>query len=316
MAHSARSAERLPYRPTATPPDCTTPSTRFRATVSYDGTDFAGWQTQPDGNTIQDVLEKRLSIALGSQVHIAGSGRTDAGVHARAQVFHFDLPEGGGSGRVVAAGASRESAAFSLQQCLVGLPENNSLPATIRVLAVQTAPADFHSRNSCLGKRYVYTVQEGLGCPFSSRYRWALGRDKVLDIGRMAEAAALLVGEHDFSSFGVRNPGDTRPPRKRMHRLEVRRVAGPTEGGMEAEGGVVTITAECDRYLYNMMRLVSGTLVEVGLGRFGVADVAALLETQSRGSLQKKGGPRVYKVAPPHRPLPRRPCSAAPGCSR
>ena len=88
------------------------------------------------------------------------------------------------------------------------------------------------------------------------------------------------------------------------------------QDGMEGAGGVVTITAECDRYLYNMMRLVSGTLVEVGLGRFGVADVAALLETQSRGSLQKKGGPRVYKVAPPQRPLPRRPCSAAPGCSR
>ena len=132
-------------------------------------------------------------------MHIAGSGRTDAGVHARAQVFHFDLPEAGGHGRVVAAGASPESAAASLQRCLVGLPENNSLPATIRVLSVRPAPADFHSREWNLGKRYVYTVQEGLGCPFSARYRWALGRGKVLDLDRMAEAAALLLGEHDLS---------------------------------------------------------------------------------------------------------------------
>ena len=203
MTHSARSAERLPYQPTA-PPDCATPdrstaSTRFRATVSYDGTDFNGWQTQPGGNTVQDLLEKRLTSILGAQVHIAGSGRTDAGVHAQAQVFHFDLPEAGGHGRVVAAGASPESAAASLQRCLVGLPENNSLPATIRVLSVRPAPADFHSREWNLGKRYVYTVQEGLGCPFSARYRWALGRGKVLDLGRMAEAAALLLGEHDLS---------------------------------------------------------------------------------------------------------------------
>ena len=75
----------------------------------------------------------------------------------------------------------------------------DSLPATIRVLSVQPAPADFHSRGWNLGKRYVYTVQEGLGCPFSARYRWALGRGKVLDLGRMTEAAALLLGEHDLS---------------------------------------------------------------------------------------------------------------------
>ena len=195
MTHSARSAERLPYEPTA--PDLAAASTRFRATVAYDGTDFNGWQTQPFGNTVQDLLEKRLTNILGAQVHIAGSGRTDAGVHALAQVFHFDLPEAGGNGRVVAAGASPEAAAATLERCLVGLPENtHPLPAAIRVLSVRPAPANFHSRGWNLGKRYVYTVQEGLGCPLSARYRWALGRGKVLDLARMREAAALLLGAH------------------------------------------------------------------------------------------------------------------------
>ena len=195
MTHSARSAERLPYEPTA--PDLASASTRFRATVAYDGTDFNGWQTQPFGNTVQDLLEKRLTNILGAQVHIAGSGRTDAGVHALAQVFHFDLPEAGGNGRVVAAGASPEAAAATLERCLVGLPENtHPLPAAIRVLSVRPAPADFHSRGWNLGKRYVYTVQEGLGCPLSARYRWALGRGKVLDLARMREAprGVLVLG--------------------------------------------------------------------------------------------------------------------------
>ena len=181
-----RSSERQPYRPSTS--DGATLSARFKAVVAYDGTDFAGWQTQPDGNTLQDLIETRLTNMLGAHVHIAGSGRTDAGVHARAQVFHFDLPEGGGSGRVVALGASPEAAAASLQRALVGLPENTSLPATLRVLSVRPAPADFHAREWCLGKRYVYSVQEGLGSPFSSRYCWALGRGKVLDVDRMAEA--------------------------------------------------------------------------------------------------------------------------------
>ena len=195
MTHSARSAERLPYEPTA--PDLAAASTRFRATVAYDGTEFNGWQTQPFGNTVQDLLEKRLTNILGAQVHIAGSGRTDAGVHALAQVFHFDLPEAGGNGQVVAAGASPEAAAATLERCLVGLPENtHPLPAAIRVLSVRPAPADFHSRGWNLGKRYVYTVHEGLGCPLSARYRWALGRGKVLDLARMREAAALLLGAH------------------------------------------------------------------------------------------------------------------------
>ena len=291
----ARTVDRGQYRPTGE----SSATARLAAMVAYDGTELEGWQTQPSGRTVQDIVEARLSGILGAQIYIAGSGRTDAGVHARGQVFHFDLPKGG-HGRVVLEDATPEVAAAALQRALHGLPENTGLPLSVRILSVWPAPPDFHARDHCIGKRYVYSVCEGVGSPFSARHRWALGRDKQLDIGRMSEAAALLVGEHDFSSFGVLQPGDTRTVVKRMRSLEVRRweetaaAAAPLEG----EGTLVTITAECDRFLMNMMRIIAGTLVEVGLGRLSVADVATLLEARGRKALARHGGPRVYKAPP------------------
>jgi tRNA pseudouridine38-40 synthase len=248
------------------------------ATVAYDGTEFAGWQTQPHGRTIQDVLERRLSKMLGATVLIAGSGRTDAGVHARGQVFHFDLPAGGRS-RLLAGNETLEAAAARLQRALGGVSENSGLPPSVQVLSVRPAPPRFHAREACLGKRYVYTVDEGAGCPFSVRFRWPLG-GRALDLRAMQAAAALLVGEHDFSAFAVRSEGDPRDPTKRMRSLRVARA-----------GGVVSITAECDRYLQHMMRLVSGSLVQVGLGRLSTADIGALLAARSRAGL-----PEVYRA--------------------
>lgn len=288
-----RTAERGQYRPTGE----SSTTTRLAAMVAYDGTELEGWQTQPSGKTVQDIIETRLSGILGAQVYIAGSGRTDAGVHARGQVFHFDLPTGG-HGRVVPEDAKPEVAAAALQRALGGLPENTGLPASVRILSIWPVAGDFHARDSCIGKRYVYSVCEGLGSPFSARHRWALGRDKRLDISRMSEAAALLVGEHDFSSFGVLQPGDTRTPVKRMRRLEVRRWEETATAPLEGEGALVTITAECDRFLMNMMRIIAGTLVEVGLGRLSAADISTLLEARGRAALARHGGPRVYKAPP------------------
>lgn len=250
---------------------------RFRGVVAYDGTSYVGWQTQPSGRGLQDVIEARLSALFGGRVYVAGSGRTDKGVHARGQVFHFEPPEEQSTKaapHVASVLQDDDQLAAVLERTLSGL--SSGLPSDVQVLRVQPAPAGFHARDSCVGKRYVYTVQEGVASPMTARYRWVLGAGKRLDVPAMAEAAARLVGMHDFSTFGVRHPSDPRCPLKRMRRLEVRRVrmidpvasAAVAEGGVGGDGcsvgdDVVTICAECDRFLYNMMRLLSGTLVQV-----------------------------------------------------
>ena len=301
---------------------------RFRGVVSYDGTDYLGWQTQPSGRGVQDVLEARLSHLFGGRVFVAGSGRTDKGVHARGQVFHFEPPaELEPGGRVAphlakVLDGSDEEVAEVLTATLGST--STGLPIDVQVHGISPAPPGFHARENCSGKRYVYTVHEGAGDPMTARYRWTLGAKHRLDVPRMVEAAAHLVGVHDFSTFGVRAPSDPRPPVKRMRRLEVRRlwcadpvaeaararlpaeaaeVAAAPAGAVNqigAEGGgvesVVTICAECDRYLYNMMRLISGTLVHVGLGRLSPDDVLALLEAQGRKQIRLERKLEVFKA--------------------
>jgi tRNA pseudouridine38-40 synthase len=271
---------------------------RFRAQVSYDGTAYNGWMTQlHSGVGIQDVLEDRLSKLFGGNVRIAGSGRTDAGVHALGQVFHFEPPvERDPSIRipppvVAALTASDETLASVLERLLGG--SNSGLPEDIQVFGFTPVSASFHARDSCIKKRYVYTIQEGAGSPMTSRFRWMLGKDKRLNVPAMEEAASRLLGEHDFSSFGVRHPSDPRTPIKILTRLEVVRTSTCNTNYSSVEqndefdkmiysDSVVTITAECDRFLYHMMRMISGTLVEVGLGRLTPDDITTLLENKGR----------------------------------
>ena len=176
---------------------------RFVAAVAYDGSEFSGWQCQPNGRGVQDVIEARLSRLLGAPAVIAGAGRTDAGVHARAQVFHFDVHATGESAacrgapsplalarRAAADGTGTElGIAAELERCLCGLPENSGVPPSVRVLAVRPAPPRFHARDSCVGKRYVYSVREGVPSPFEARYCWALGLRRGAS-GRVGGGAA------------------------------------------------------------------------------------------------------------------------------
>ena len=155
--------------------------TRFKCFCAYDGTDFRGWQSQACGNTIQDFIERRLAEIFSEKIRIHGSGRTDAGVHAKAQVFHFD-----------AAWAHSAQNLLSALRC--------GLPAGIQIFRVARAKEGFHARYSAVGKRYVYNIYEGYAPPYKSRYCWSLGRRK-LDVKKMNEAAAGLLGEHDFTAF-------------------------------------------------------------------------------------------------------------------
>lgn len=259
-------------------------ATRYRANLAYDGTDFKGWQTQPEQRTVQGAIERRLTAMLDAPIVVAGSGRTDAGVHARAQCFHFDVPPPTDRRRFPPPGLSDDETAEALGRVLCS--SNSGLPEGIRVLDIRVAPPGFHARESCTGKRYVYTLEEGAGSPFTSRYRWALGRGVSLDVEAMREGAALLVGVCDFSAFALDT--DPRPRVKCMRRLDVERLPPDESGG----GPRVTIVAECNRFLQYMMRSVSGTLVQVGLGKLSVDSLHDLIEKGRRLG----GCPSTYRA--------------------
>lgn len=225
---------------------------RIKGTVAYDGTDFEGWQSQRNGNTIQDILEARLAALIKKPVRIHGASRTDAGVHARAQVFHFDAP-------------------WPRPLVLLERGLRSRIPLTIQVMRVEEVDAGFHARHSAQGKRYVYTLQEGFASPFDERYRWSLGRAR-LDLEAMRRAAAHLVGRHDFSAFGSATARFKDPnPVKDLRVLNV-----------DCEGEVYRVTTEGSGYLYRMVRSIVGALVDVGTGRLAPDDLREILESRTR----------------------------------
>lgn len=251
----ARSARRPPYDPASAEAE-RAGLVRLKATCEYDGTCFCGWMVQ--GGTepsVQGVLEARLSSFLRRPVAIAGSGRTDAGVSARAQVFHVDVEPAHSPASVLRA----------LQ---------SGLPPSLRVTAVEAAPAEFHARHSCIGKRYSYVLLARQPSPFEARWCWSLAERQPagsppleLNVASMGQAGQLLVGVHDFSHFCVRQPNDPRSPVRHIQRCSV----------VDEGDARFRVTIEADRFLYKQMRMMVGTLVQVGLGRLSVPDFAALI---------------------------------------
>lgn len=224
---------------------------RWKCVCAYDGRDFSGWQSQPGGRAVQDVIERRLAQILGRMVRIHGSGRTDAGVHALGQVFHFDADWRHGPARLVAA-------------------LRGGLPPAIEVRAAREVPRDFHARFSATGKVYRYQVhQGGPAGVFQHPYCWSV--PERLDIAAMRDAAGRLAGRHDFRAFaaaGGAGDGDTV---RHLRRLDVGR-----------RGALVRITAEADGFLYKMVRSLAGGLVAVGQGKLAPSALEAILRGRRR----------------------------------
>lgn len=236
----------------------------WKLTVAYDGTTFCGWQVQPDRLTIQGALSDAVERVTGERVLPQGSGRTDAGVHARGQVASFFLHAG--------------IPAANLQRAL-----NRTLPHSIRILSAETAPPDFHARHSAREKTYEYRICRSEIClPWQSRYAWAL--PWPLSVERMCGAAQAVLGTHDFTSFAASDPD-----------LAARRAA--QEGGPpEREGNVRTIFSSewteasglliyrvrGDGFLHHMVRNLVGTFIEAGRGHIEPHDLSAILEARSR----------------------------------
>ena len=212
--------------------------TRFMCTVAYDGTDYTGWQSQPDGKAIQDVIESRLARVFRKQVRIYGSGRTDSGVHAEGQVFHFDVE-------------------WKHPKEILLKALHADMPTDILITDIRVAKPNFHARFSARGKRYVYRIRLGFSPPDRARYEWALG-SRPVDVDAMREAARRLVGVHDFTAFGgMHKQGmDHENPVKDLRRLDIVR-----------RGDLLIITTEAGGYLNKMVRRLVGGLAQVGMGR-------------------------------------------------
>ena len=233
---------------------------RIRTIIAYDGTDYVGWQTQPNGVAVQEVIEKAILEVTGEQTTLQGSGRTDSGVHARAQVAHFDT------------GARMAADKFAIAL-------NTHLPADIRVLYSEEVSPDFHARFSAKEKQYRYFVQTGPHADVFAR-KYALHAYMPLDLDLMNEAAALVVGTHDFSAF----ISTGREVETAVRTLSLSR--------WEKQGKFLIYIVQGNGFLYNMVRILVGTMVGMGNGRIPKDSMENALASLSR----KDAGP----TAPPH----------------
>ncbi len=222
---------------------------RFRALVAYEGTGFCGFQRQGGQTpTVQGALERALLAATGQAVSVLGAGRTDSGVHASGQVIAFDA-------------AWRHSPEALLRAV------NANLPPSVALLHLQPCPAAFHPRYDARSRTYVYTLYVcPVRQPLLERYAWGL-RGEALDMAAMAQAAALLLGTHDFATFG-------RPPQGTNTVRTVFRSELQTVQTLKSQGVLARYTIEANAFLYRMVRRIVGALARVGRRQLSVADFA------------------------------------------
>ncbi len=233
---------------------------RYRLTLEYDGSGFVGWQRQASGLSVQQVLETAVERFCGERAAVHGAGRTDAGVHALAQTAHLDL--------------SREAAPDVLSNAL----NHHAKPAAIAVLAVERVTQSFDARRSARARIYLYRILNRRTPPALDRGRvWHVG--PTLDLESMQQAAQLLIGRHDFTTFRD-SLCQAKSSVKTLDRLAVSRL-----------GDEVRIEAQARSFLHHQVRNMAGTLKLVGAGKWQARDVQVALEARDR----RAGGP----TAPP-----------------
>ena len=230
----------------------------LKVILSYDGAEFSGWQVQPDAATVQGTLASAIGRITGEKVLPQGSGRTDAGVHALAQVMTFVTESSVPTGNFVKA-------------------MNDILPASVRVLEVTEAPANFHARHSARAKTYRYRIyRESICSPFLARYVWHY--PYPLAEQEMARSATLVGGEHDFTSFAAVDPERGRED------TVVSNVRNIFSSSWERLGEELVYTVRGSGFLHHMVRNLVGTFILVGKGTLQVEDVARILEARNRSA--------------------------------
>ncbi len=230
----------------------------IKLTLEYDGTDFHGFQIQPGVRTVQGVLESLLRELLREEVRLTAAGRTDQGVHARGQVVNFK------TGSAMSPDAIRRAL-------------NGKMPSDIAVLASEDVGPDFHARYSAKSRVYQYNIARARS-PLARRYAWELKYS--LDTLSMDESASLFAGTHDFSSFCVAKSRVDEP------------ACVVYSSVWKKEMNLLKYEIEANRFLHNMVRIMVGSMVDVGRGRLGVGELRQMLAARDR----REAGP----TAPPH----------------
>ncbi|MBS2027887.1 MAG: tRNA pseudouridine(38-40) synthase TruA [Deltaproteobacteria bacterium] len=243
----------------APPPADAKPGAAVLLTLEYDGTNYVGWQVQPNGPSIQAALERALAELQGAPVKAVAAGRTDAGVHALGQRASFT-----------------PTRVLPMRAYTHGL--NGLLPQDIAVRAAELRPPGFDARRAARGKLYRYRiVLSGQRAPLTARFSWQLFR--ALDVPAMREAAGALIGTHDFSAFRAADC-EAKTTTREMRRLDLLETLGE-----------LAIEVEATAFLKHMVRNIVGTLVEVGLGKRKPAEVSEVLASRDRN--------RAGRTAPP-----------------
>lgn len=240
----------------------------FKIVIQYEGTKYQGWQRQEStGNTIQGKFEAILSKMTGSKVQIDGSGRTDAGVHAYGQVANFKI-----------------DTHMSAQEILEYI--NRYLPEDIGVIEIREMPERFHSRLNAVGKTYRYRIwNSDLPCVFDRRYVYEF--PQKLDIEAMRRAAAYCIGRHDFKAF-TSNKKSKKSTVRTIESIEI-----------QQSGPEIVITYKGDGFLYHMVRILTGTLIEVGQGTQRAEEMERLIASGTRemaGALAPAKGLALMEV--------------------
>jgi len=225
---------------------------RLKLTIAYDGRPYGGWQSQPNADTIQDRLEAAAVEIGGQAIRIHGSGRTDAGVHALAQVAHFDPPE---------------HLTMNPANWLPAL--NTKLPASIRVMECEEVPGDFHARFSTSAKHYRYRIStRPVLPPLDAGLAWH--QPQGFDPDLLHEALKLFRGTHDFRAFGARRGNET--PASDFHRT-----LHDVGASWTADGPSLDFTG--DGFLYKMVRMLTGSAIAVAAGKLPLDDLGSLLHS-------------------------------------
>jgi tRNA pseudouridine38-40 synthase len=228
----------------------------LKLVLSYDGTEFSGWQVQPGTATIQGALALAIGRVTGENILPQGSGRTDAGVHALSQVASFGT-----------------QSPIPPENLVIAL--NDILPGAIRVLEATEVPGEFHARKSARGKTYRYRIYRGAICsPFITRYVWHY--PYPLDEDQMQEVAGMIVGEHDFTSFAAVDP-------ERGHE-EMSNVRQVFSSSWERQSNEFVYTVRGNGFLHHMVRNLVGTFVLAGKGALRASDLTRILEARLRSA--------------------------------